>query len=147
MDQNNNNFKPEESPRFVHRDLSWLSFNARVLQEAKDKQNPLLERVKFLAIYSKNLGEFYHVRMAYHLNLIRINKSTRKKLDYSPKMLIKKITNIVNQQQNEFTRIFNYEIKPELADNQINIKNLDSISDSQRNFLQDNFNDTLRLLM
>lgn len=145
MEHNNRILRQTETPRLVHRDLSWLSFNARVLQEAKDKRNPILERLKFLGIYSKNLGEFFHVRMAYHLNLIRINKSTRKKLDYSPKRLIKKITNIVNQQQIEFTRIFNEEIMPALLENNINIKNLDSISDVQRSFVHEFFNDTLRL--
>lgn len=43
---------------YVHRDLSWMSFNERVLQEAKDPSNPLFERIKFLGIYSKNIGEF-----------------------------------------------------------------------------------------
>ena len=49
---------------FVHRDISWLSFNYRVLQEAKDPSVPLLERVKFLAIYSSNLDEFFRIRVA-----------------------------------------------------------------------------------
>lgn len=129
----------------IHRDISWLSFNERVLQEAKDKRNPLMERVKFLGIYSKNLGEFFHVRMAYHLNLIRINKSTRKRLDYSPKRLIKQIIRIANLQQIEFTRIINEEIKPELANNNIRIKRLETISDSQLAFIHEYFNDTVRL--
>ncbi len=129
----------------IHRDISWLSFNERVLQEATDKRNPLLERVKFLGIYSKNLGEFFHVRMAYHLNLVRINKSTRKKLDYSPKRLIKQIISIVNVQQVEFSRIINEEIKPELESHNIRIKYLDTITDSQRAYVHEYFNDTLRL--
>ncbi len=131
--------------RTVHRDLSWLSFNERVLQEATDKRNPLLERVKFLGIYSKNLGEFFHVRMAYHLNLVRINKSIRKRLNYSPKKLIKQIICIVNLQQIEFSRIINNEIKPELESNNIRIKNLKTISERQLLFINAYFNDTLRL--
>lgn len=144
----NNNSQAETEAvviKKIHRDISWLSFNERVLQEAKDKRNPLLERMKFLGIYSKNLGEFFHVRMAYHLNLIRINKSTRKRLDYSPKRLIKQIIRIANLQQIEFTRIINEEIKPELADNNIRIKRLETISDSQLAYIHEYFNDIIRL--
>jgi polyphosphate kinase len=54
---------------FLDRDISWLNFNYRVLQEAKDKNVPLYERIKFLAIYSSNLGEFFRIRVASHRNL------------------------------------------------------------------------------
>lgn len=57
---------------FLHRDVSWLSFNHRVLQEALDPSVPLFERIKFLAIYSSNLDEFFKVRMAYHRYLFRV---------------------------------------------------------------------------
>ena len=60
----------------IHRDISWLSFNYRVLQEAMDPSVPLLERVKFLAIYSSNLDEFFRVRIANHRNLVRAGKKT-----------------------------------------------------------------------
>ena len=129
----------------IHRDVSWLSFNARVLQEAMDKRNPVLERVKFLGIYSKNLGEFFHVRMPYHLNLIRINKSTRKRLSYSPKQLVKRLINIVNEQQIEFTRILRSEIVPELESHNIFFRDLEDISEIQREFIQEYFANTVRL--
>ena len=60
--------------KYINRDVSWLSFNYRVLQEAKDKNVPLLERLKFLAIYSSNLEEFFKVRMAYYRSLMRLGK-------------------------------------------------------------------------
>lgn len=129
----------------IHRDVSWLSFNARVLQEAMDKRNPVLERVKFLGIYSKNLGEFFHVRMPYHLNLIRINKSTRKRLSYSPKQLVKRLINIVNEQQIEFTRILRTEIIPELESHNIYFRDLDNITGVQQKFIHEYFTNTVRL--
>ena len=135
----------EHSSTMIHRDISWLSFNERVLQEAKDKRNPLLERLKFLGIYSKNIDEFFHVRMAYHLNLVRINKSTRKKLDYNPKKLIKQIIEIANVQQIEFSRIFEEEIRPELKLNGISLITLESINETQKEFIVDYFHNTLRL--
>ena len=129
----------------IHRDLSWLSFNARVMQEANDKRNTLYERIKFLGIYSKNLGEFFHVRMPYHLNLVRLKKTTRKKLDYDPKKLIKEITQEVNRQQEEFTRIMQDEILPELAKEDIYVRDLHTISDSQRTYIHEYFLEKVRL--
>ena len=60
---------PAEKEQYINRDISWLEFNARVLGEAADKGNPLLERLKFIAIFSSNLDEFYMVRI---LSLIHI---------------------------------------------------------------------------
>jgi polyphosphate kinase len=64
-------FKKKNIP-FIHRDISWLSFNYRVLQEAKDPSVPLFERIKFLGIYSSNLDEFFRVRVAAIKALIRL---------------------------------------------------------------------------
>ena len=65
---------------FFDRDLSWLSFNYRVLQEAKNSEVPIMERLKFLAIYSSNLDEFYRVRVASHRNLLRLKKSAQENM-------------------------------------------------------------------
>jgi len=70
-----------KSNKFLNRDISWLSFNNRVLEEAGDKSLPLYERLKFLAIYSSNLDEFYKVRVA---NYRRLLLKSRKENDNLP---------------------------------------------------------------
>ena len=71
---------------YFNREISWLSFNHRVLQEAKDKSVPLFERIKFLAIYSSNLDEYYRVRVAALRTLINLEGSERKKLSFNPEV-------------------------------------------------------------
>ena len=104
----------------IHRDLNWLSFNARVLQEAQDKENnPLYERMKFLAIYSSNLDEYFRVRVSQLRQMKRVEKSIRKKLALKPNRTVKQILAIVKEQQEAFGKIYNDEILPELAKNNI----------------------------
>lgn len=130
------------SVRYRNRELSWLDFNYRVLQEAKDPSVPLFERIKFMAIYSSNLDEFFRVRVANIRNLLRATISAKKEIDYDPKTLMKQILQTVNKQQEEFSILFLNEILPALAKNNINlIRRLDMTSE-QRIFVEkffDNF--------
>lgn len=128
---------------YVHRDISWLSFNYRVLQEAKDPSVPLMERIKFLAIYSSNLDEFFRVRVANHRNLVRLGKKTKSRLYEDPMTILKKIVNIVNEQQREFTYIFEVEIIPELEDNDIFIKSHAELDEEQLEYVESYFHDNL----
>lgn len=110
----------EHAYAYFDRDLSWLSFNYRVLQEAGDKHVPLYERIKFLAIYSSNLDEFFRVRVAGLRSLIEIDKKKiNKQLGLKPKKLLKTILEQVNKELNEFGRIKREEIIPELKNNNI----------------------------
>ncbi len=127
-------------PKF-QRDISWLSFNYRVLQEAKDPNVPLFERIKFLAIYSSNLDEFFRVRMSNHRNLLRVGKKTKKELDISPKQTVQAIQNIVNRQQEEFSKIFDTQIVPGLRKNGIHLLRRLDLNAEQRDFVESYFKD------
>jgi len=131
----------EKELPYIHRDISWLSFNYRVLQEAKDSTVPLFERLKFLAIYSNNLDEFFRVRVASHHNLLRAGKKMKRKIEFNPKALLREILQIVNQQQEEFSRIFAEEIIPELGHHGINIRRRLELDDEQQTFVEDYFRD------
>ena len=131
----------EENLPFIHRDISWLSFNFRVLQEAMDPTVPLFERIKFLAIYSSNLDEFFRVRMANHRNLLRVGKKTKRELEISPKQTVKEIQRIVNRQQEIFSRIFEKQIIPELRQHNIRMLRRLDLNDEQMQFVENYFRD------
>lgn len=77
--------------KFYHRDLSWLRFNHRVLQEVADQRNPLYERIKFLAIFSSNLDEFFRVRVSDIRQIKSLEKPLRKKLITKPNKVLNEI--------------------------------------------------------
>jgi len=127
----------------IIRDISWLSFNHRVLQEAKDESLPLFERIKFLAIYSSNLDEFFRVRMANHRNLLRVGKKTKKELDITPKQTVRTIQRIVNRQQEEFSRIFEKKIVPQLKRNGIVLKRRLDLDETEQEWVESYFHDKM----
>lgn len=132
-----------QSLPFTHRDISWLSFNHRVLQEAKDPAVPLLERLKFLAIYSSNLDEFFRIRVAGIRKLKKVGKKTRARLDFDPSDLLKDVHEIVNRQQEEFSQIFENQIVPELRKHHVHILRRLDLNDEQRDFVESYFRGNL----
>lgn len=123
----------------INRDISWLSFNDRVLQEARDPSVPLLERLKFLGIYSSNLDEFFRVRIA---TIRRIKKSSSKENllpgAKSPEALLKQIQETIYEQQERFE--FGYEsILKELAMQGVFIINEQQLTHSQGDFVRQYF--------
>ncbi len=129
---------------YIHRDISWLHFNYRVLQEAKDKSVPLLERLKFLAIFSSNLDEFFRVRVANHRNLVRAGKRAQKNLAFEPKEVLRQILKIVEKQQIEFSEIFENNIIPQLKKENIYIRKLEDLSKKQKEFIHNYYFDKLQ---
>lgn len=129
---------------YLHRDISWLQFNYRVLQEAKDPSVPLFERIKFLAIYSSNLSEFFKVRVANHRNLVRAGKKTSKNLDFEPEKVLSQLLKMVKDQQLEFTNIFENSILRELKENKIFLRQNDELDKEQIEFIETYFKDKLQ---
>ncbi|MGF1923588.1 MAG: polyphosphate kinase 1 [Bacteroidia bacterium] len=103
---------------YFDRDLSWLSFNGRVLQEAGNDNVPLLERIKFLSIYSSNLDEFYRVRMPVLLALQKLSKKEKNHIAL-PNDLLTDANSIIHQQQQAYGEIFAKSIIPKLKEQNV----------------------------
>lgn len=129
--------------RFFERDLSWLSFNDRVLQEAKDPSVPLLERIKFLAIYSSNLDEFYRVRVASLRSLSKLKKVTRTVLDVPAGDLVERINKKALRQQKEFGALYRNVLLPALAREGIRILGSKQLSAREKRHLRTLFKDRI----
>jgi polyphosphate kinase len=119
---------------FIDRELSWISFNGRVLQEAADAMVPLYERVKFLAIYSSNLDEYFRVRVAGLRSLMSLGKKKRKSMDVDPGELLRVIYREVDRQQQEFGTLFR-ELLPLLAAEGTPLLSSDELTEQQRAWL------------
>ncbi len=125
----------------VNRELSWLNFNERVLQEAMDKSVPLLERIRFLGIFSNNLDEFFRVRVATNKRLVDINATSPESID-NPSKVLKQINERTVELQKKFEEVYHKLLK-ELKKENINIVNNKQLLPEHISFLENYFEDTI----
>lgn len=126
-----------------NKELSWMSFNARVLQEASDPTVPLIERIKFLGIFSSNLDEFFRVRVATLKRISKLGKRGRKILGQEPQKILARIQDIVLEQHERFDQIYQ-QILAELANENIFIINETQLSPEQGEFVKNYFHREVR---
>jgi len=129
----------------VPRDISWLSFNARVLQEANDPTVPLQERIRFLGIFSNNLDEFFRVRVATLKRMAELADKKSKSVEIigSPSIILDDIQRTVLRQQNEFNRIWE-NINKELKSKKIILVDDKKLNTKQKEFVKSYFDEQVR---
>ncbi|MBU3827498.1 MAG: polyphosphate kinase 1 [Candidatus Anaerobiospirillum merdipullorum] len=121
--------------KFVPKELSWLSFNARVLQEAADKSVPLIERVRFLGIYSNNQDEFFKVRVADLKRQVIINKEQGSAKSEEAAKLLKQVQTAASDFQKVQNKVYR-DLMAELAEHKIFLRNEKEISAEQKTWVQ-----------
>ncbi|WP_088340866.1 polyphosphate kinase 1 [Robiginitalea sediminis] len=125
--------------QYINREISWLRFNERVLQESQDQRVPLIERLRFLGIFSNNLDEFFKVRYATVKRIVQAGKSGKSVLGgEKAKDLLDEITNIVIRQQEKSVQILK-QVEQELEQEHIHIINETEIQEHQEDFLKHYF--------
>lgn len=132
--------------QFIQRDISWLSFNARVLQEANDPTVPLSQRIRFLGIFSNNSDEFFRVRVATLKRMIELrnwHKKINMHMEQDPQHILEEIQTIVLQQQNEFNRIWTGILK-ELKKEKVILVDEKHLSREQKEFVKKYFEEEVQ---
>lgn len=135
--------KYKDPKYFNNRELSWLDFNDRVLEEARTKENPLLERLRFVGITQSNVDEFFNVRVASLSKMESVGYDKADASGLTPKMQLKQISikahKMVDKQYNTLLR----SLMPALANHGIHILKPNELDDKQEDYIEDYFHQTL----
>ncbi len=131
------------STDYIPKEISWLSFNERVLQEAENKDVPLLERFNFLGIYSNNLDEYFRVRVATLKRLSLFGSKSKSILGYSPKATLRRVQEIVLEQNLRFEKTYS-DLKKELKKHNIYFVNEQQLDEEQSAFVKSYFRKEVR---
>ena len=132
--------------RFINREISWLYFNDRVLQEAANDDVPLVERARFLGIFSNNLDEFFRVRVATVRRMKLLGKKAAAIFGDDPGTVLKQIQDIVISQQKKFEEVYE-KIIEEFEKEGVFLVTEDELNEKQAEFVQDYFKNTVRPLL
>ncbi|HYH39707.1 MAG TPA: RNA degradosome polyphosphate kinase, partial [Azospirillum sp.] len=133
---------PDSPERFINREVSWLAFNRRVLEEASNPHHPLLERLRFLSISASNLDEFYMVRVAGLKGQVAAGVKAPSPENLTPAQQLaavnQRIIELMSEQQNVWRTL-----KKELRENGIAVVDPDELSDGERDWLEAKFLDDI----
>src|SRR5205085_10177067 len=127
--------KDDMKRKTIARDISWLSFNARVLQEAADPSVPLRERIRFLGIFSNNMDEFFRVRVAALKRMIELGSKAKMHLEIDPASILEEIQQKVTVQRAKFDRTWKNILK-DMKKQQIFLVNEKKLNAAQQKFVQ-----------
>jgi polyphosphate kinase len=128
---------------YLNRELSWLEFNRRVLHEARDPRTPLLERLKFLGIFSSNLDEFFQIRVAGLKDQLAAGYSERSPDGLTPEAQLRQIAAVVRDMVEEHARCLHHEVLPALANEGVVLLDIGALSAAERQQLDRYFHDNV----
>ncbi|MXW77422.1 MAG: polyphosphate kinase 1 [Gemmatimonadetes bacterium] len=137
----------ERTELYINQELSWLDFNARVLEEAQDERNPLLERVKFMAIVASNLDEFYEIRVAGLLQLHESGANPSRPDGLTPAEQLERITQQAHEQVAEQYRCWNEDLIPALAAEGIHFWEARRLKDEHLDFVRQYWEEELEPIL
>jgi len=129
--------------KFIDRELSWFTFNQRVLEMAEDESVPLLERVKFLTIFASNLDEFYMVRVASVLGKIELGQNAANSAGFTPKELLEQLSKRSGELLQRHANLFKENLLPKLNKYGIEIISWDELNESERSYVTKLFADRI----
>ena len=132
-----------DAVHLIDREISWLSFNERVLEMAEDQSIPLFERIRFLTIFASNLDEFYMVRVASLLSKLEGNSKSANSAGFTPAELLEAISVRVRDLTLRHANLFKNQISPELKTHDIEFLRWDDLSDDERNYVSRIFSDRI----